>query len=245
VHENDACGCTVLRCAVLRCAAQHRYRGTPAKIHSILEAFQSRAAAATAAGADDDSHGPEIQIRLVHARGVKTGCHPPACNGAECPAFNASCATRGVVVNQTERIMEAAAAATSADFAILTLVPSPAGESHDRETIDLPPVEAEMLRAVAGACRNPRRHSSSSSGSGSSGGDAGGGTAHGGLAEAPPAPAPAAPAAATVKDCRLISVLLGDGSLSDEKIWSSSDAVLTAFEAGQGGVKTACVVERH
>jgi hypothetical protein len=142
--------------------------------------------------------------------------------------------------------MEAAAAATSADFAILTLVPSPAGESHDRETIDLPPVEAEMLRAVAGACRNPRRHSSSSSsGSGSSGGDAGGGTAHGGLAEAPPAPAPAAPAAATVKDCRLISVLLGDGSLSDEKIWSSSDAVLTAFEAGQGGVKTACVVERH
>ena len=237
MHENDACGCTVLRCA-----AQHRYRGTPAKIDSILEAFQSRAAAATAAGAEDDSH---IQIRLVHARGVKTGCHPPACNGAECPAFNASCATRGVVVNQTERIMEAAAAATSADFAILTLVPSPAGESHDRETIDLPPVEAEMLRAVAGACRNPRRHSSSSSGSGSSGGDAGGGTAHGGLAEAPPAPAPAAPAAATVKDCRLISVLLGDGSLSDEKIWSSSDAVLTAFEAGQGGVKTACVVERH
>ena len=31
------------------------------------------------------------------------------------------------------------------------------GESHDRETISLPAVEAEMLKAVANSCQSSRR----------------------------------------------------------------------------------------
>jgi beta-glucosidase len=164
------------------------YRGTPAKIDSILESFQRRA-----------NH----KLKIVHALGVQNGCKAPACNGAHCPPFNSSCSTRHVVINQTERIEAAAAAAVGADYVIMTLVPSQAGESHDRETITLPAVEAEMLAAVAGACQSSRRRRDATE--------------------------------VVDRDCRLVSILFGDGSLSDGRVWSHSDAVLNAFEAGQGG----------
>ena len=168
------------------------YRGTPAKIDSLLESFQRRARAGSAG------------LRVVHAVGVQTGCKAHACEGAVCPPFSASCASRSGTVNQTARIQAAAAAAAGADFVVVTLVPSQGGESHDRQAINLPAAQAAMLAAVAAACRSPRRAK----------GRAGTGVGAG---------------------CRLVSVLFGDGSLTDERIWNHSDAVLHGGMAGQGG----------
>ena len=93
---------------------------------------------------------------------------------------------------------------------VVTLVPASAGESHDRETIALPAVEAEMLSAVAQACQSARRRRLAS-------------------------PNAALLTGSGAKDCRLVSVLFGDGSLSDPRIWRHSDAIVHAGMAGQGG----------
>ena len=58
------------------------YRGTPSHIDSILSSFQKRAVTGG------------VSLKVLHALGVKTGCKAPACNGASCPAFNASCSSR-------------------------------------------------------------------------------------------------------------------------------------------------------
>jgi hypothetical protein len=166
------------------------YRGTPSHIDSILGSLQQRVKTGSASS-----------LRLAHAPGVGTGCPAPSCDGAACPAFNESCATRNGEINQTARIEAAALAAATADYALLTLVPSHGGESHDRQQIRLPAVQAQLLSAVAATCQSSRRQRLGQS----------------------------------RRDCRLVCVLLGDGSLSDQRVWSACDAVLNAFMPGQGG----------